>query len=37
MFQMNEAKFTINARLNFEGFDAQLTMRSDESRQVLLD
>ena len=35
-FQMNEDWYSINARLKFEGFDTQLSMRSDESWEMLL-
>ena len=34
---MEEAKFSLNVRFNFKGFDCQFTMRDDENGAVLLD
>ena len=34
---MQEAKFSVNVRFNFKGYDAQYTMRDDENGITLLD
>ena len=34
---MQEAKFSLNVRFNFKGFDSQFTMRDDENGAQLLE
>lgn len=34
---MQEAKFSLNIRFNFKGYDSQFTMRDDENGAPLLD
>jgi len=34
---MQEAKFSLNVRFNFKGYDSQFTMRDDENGAPLLD
>ena len=34
---MQEAKFSLNVRFNFKGYDSQFTMRDDENCAVLLE
>ena len=34
---MQEAKFSLNVRFNFKGYDSQFTMRDDENGAVLLE
>jgi hypothetical protein len=34
---MQEAKYSLNMRYNFNGYDSQITLRSDDNCQELLD
>lgn len=34
---MQEAKYSVNVRFNYQGYDTQFTMREDENCKLLLD